>query len=100
MNVLVLHVQPHHAAAPFAGHDKGQDKGLPPACLPGVPADTQRNYPVQIEAKLAQHLAVLTASWGAALEREGACALASWLRQLLQHKMIVSNDGNYSDSQS
>ena len=30
MNVPVLHAQPHHAAAPSAGHDKGQDKGLPP----------------------------------------------------------------------
>ena len=37
-----------------------------------------------MEAKVAQHLAVQTATWGAALERESACALASWLRQLLQ----------------
>ena len=65
--------------------------------MPGVPADAQRNYPVQMEAKLAQHLAVQTASWGAALERESACALASWLRQLLQHKMSVSNDGNQEE---
>ena len=71
VDVLVLHALP----PPPAMTKVRAKAAFPPASLPGVPADAQRNFTVQMEAQLAQHLAVQTASWGAALERESACVL-------------------------